>query len=262
MYPLLLLLLLLSTPRLEAAELTLTLPAFDDGSHRYYHALLQESLADAGIALTIRQPFAHIPQKRLQRLVATSQVDLLWMLQTTERDRQLTPVRVDLTRGLIGQRVLLIPKGDAKSYEGVRDLASFRALGKVGGLGAGWYDERVWQKNRLPYHVRDGEWRQLFTMLTPDRGINYFSRGVNEVQPEAARYPDLEIEPRLLLVYHRDFHFYLSPAAAKYRETLEQALNQAERSGLMDKLLDHHFRQYLKPLRLEQRVRLELEAPE
>ncbi|MGL5326184.1 MAG: hypothetical protein ACRC91_15905 [Aeromonas sp.] len=261
MYPLLLLLLLLA-PRLEAAELTLTLPAFEDGSHRYYHALLQESLADTGVTLTIRQPFAHLPQQRLQRLVASSQIDLLWMLRSIERDRLLTPVRIDLTRGLIGQRVLLIPKGDAKSYEGVRDLASFRALGKVGGLGAGWYDERVWQMNQLPYHVRDGEWRQLFTMLTPDRGINYFSRGINEVQPEAARYPALEIEPGLLLVYHRDFRFYLSPAAAKYRDTLERALSQAQRSGLMERLLDSYFRNHLKDLPLDQRVRIELETPE
>ena len=78
---------------------------------------------------------------------------------------------------------------------------------------------------------------------------------------EAKDNPNLAIEPRLLLVYPRDFRFYLSKANAGLKPTVEAALKQAEKSGLQQKLIDEYFGPSINSLNLSKRVKINLKDP-
>ncbi len=197
------------------------LPSFIDGTHVYYHDLLQQSLEASGIDIEIKSTqslptIGHVPQKRAVSMLQNDQLSILWRMQSRERDKHYTPVEVGITNNLIGHRILLIPRGKQPVYDKINNLEDLRNAGLVGGFGINWFDARVWKKNKLKYQEVDGEWRHIYPMVaSKNRGIDYFSRGFNEIMLEIKLRPDLEIEKRLMLIYDRDFRFYLSPSTAK-----------------------------------------------
>lgn len=239
-------------------SITLTLPTQMDGTHLFYHELLKQSLADIGVKLVINTPFEHIPQKRLIKMVENNQLSLMWLVQSRERDAQYPFINAPVTKGLIGQRVLFIPKGAQAQYNQINSLEDLQRSGLVAGLGSSWFDTDVWQANHLAYYPQDGEWRALYDKLSRVGPVNYFPRGINEIMTEARLVPNLDIEQRLLIVYDRDFRFYLSESAERHQTLLQEALERADKSGLLQRLIDTYWLKDLKKLNLEKRVVIRL----
>ncbi len=245
----------------HAMDITLRMPTLASGNHRYFHKLLTEALRQAGHHLTI-VPVDNLPQTRMALYLENGELDLNWFVQTKERDTKFVPIEFGLTRGLIGQRVLLIPKGAESEYAAVNTLEDFIALNKTAGLGKGWADLQIWKENGLKFMEQDGDWKLLYGMLASrSRGVDYFPRGANEITAEAANRPELAIEPRLLLVYHRDIHFYLSRSQAQLQPVLEAALRKADKSGLHQQLINEFFGPALVGLNLRKRVKINLKVP-
>lgn len=244
----------------RSEALSLTLAATPDGTHAYYHELISGSMKEAGQEVKVRVKKA-MPQRRILMLLADGELTLHWMVQTDDRDKKYLPVRVGLTNGLIGHRVLFIPKGSQSVYDAVETLDDFRNLGKIGGFGKNWFDVKVWRHNRLRYFEQDGEWRTLYKKLPLGRDVDYFSRGANEIVVESYLHPDLDVEKNLVLVYDRDFRFYLKPGADKIRDMIENAVQKARESGLMDKLIRKHFKEVFEKLNLDNRKRILLDLP-
>ncbi len=229
--------------------------------HLYYTRLLEESLRAAGYEPELIF-VKDVPEPRLWGMVAQDQLSLIWGVQTSARDHDYASIKNALTNGLIGQRILLVKAGHAGDYAQVRTLDDFRKLGKVGSVGVNWFEAEVWNFNLLPLYIKTGDWRRLFSMVeNGDRGIDYVVRGAGEIAKEAAEYPGLAIEPHLILSYERDMHFYLSPGAVRYKSIIENALAQADRSGLKKKLMAQYLLPELKNLNLDKRVALKLATP-
>jgi hypothetical protein len=244
-----------------ARDITLRLASGASGNHRFYHSLLTESLKAAGHTVTVVS-YENLPQTRILAYLDIDRLTLHWLLHTPERDAQYTRIDFPLTQGLIGQRILFVPKGNENVYASVRDLAQFRELGKVAGLGKGWFDVTIWEANQLPLLEQGGDWRQLFGMLAAEnRGVDYFPRGATEISAEAQMHPELAIEPHLLLTYQRDFVFYLSKGNSSLKPIIESALRQAEKSGLQKRLIDDYFGNSLQQLNIDKRVKIRLSTP-
>ncbi|MBE9609509.1 hypothetical protein [Chitinilyticum piscinae] len=257
-----LILLLLLSPLALCEDITLRLQARRDGQHEYYHRLLSEALRAQGHTVTL-QVSPELPAARRNQLLESGEISVHWLLQSKQRDAQYLPVPVGLTKGLIGQRLLLIPRGASTRLAGVNNLADLQALNLRAGMGKDWFDVRIWQFNRLPVFEQTGDWQLLYRMLlTPERQIDYLPRGALEIGPEQQSRPELEIEPRLVLVYDRDFIFYVSPREPGLHDAISQALTAAAESGLQQRLLEQHFRKQLQPLNLQQRVRIPLVVPD
>ncbi|MBD1556782.1 hypothetical protein HC752_07520 [Vibrio sp. S9_S30] len=242
-------------------KVTLTLPAFSDNGHAYFHELLVESLKAQGIELNIVTPSKHTPQKRIVHMLNKNQLSVYWLVKTPERNAKYHVIDVPLTEGMIGQRVLLIPKGAQARYDKITTLEELQKLGVVAGLGANWYDIDVWKANKLPYHVKDGEWRELYEMLNIEGGVNYFPRGMHEVVAEAKSQPQLSIEKNLILKYDRNMVFYMSELSLEHKLLIERALKHAKESGLIKRLIDKHWKDTLKTIKLEGRTIIELTSP-
>ena len=246
----------------SAERIKLKLAILPDGKHRYYHELLDIALKNAG-----HNPFIErvggLTQEQIDQSLANNRLTLHWFLQTKARDERFVPVTVGLTNGLIGQRILFISKDQQNMYTNIASLEEFRKLGKSAALGRIWFDVDVWKHNRLKVTTQDGDWRAIYAKVAAgEPGFDYFPRGCIEVIDEALQHPELDIERRLLLVYERDFYFYLSKENEKYQSILESALKSFKASGAMDNLIKKHWAGALNILDYEERVRITLETPE
>ncbi len=243
------------------SDVQLNLPTFKDGSHHYYHELLQQSLSQAGHHVTIRET-PHQPQTRTIQDLIDSRISLYWLICTAERDQLFTPIKIKLTEGMIGRRVLLIPQNQQKIYNSITTLNEFRQLNVVGVFGTNWFDAEVWKHNRLLFIIKNGDWREIYRPLAENnRGIDYFSRGIIEILAEHKLHPYLDIEQRLLFEYDNDFCFYLSDAASRYQKVIEHSLKLAESSGLKASLIKKYWGNDLEALNVNSRITLKLESP-
>ncbi len=242
-------------------RLDLKLVSFSDGKHQFYHELITESLKAIGYTVNI-QSVADVPQPRIDAMLEQGELSLYWYLPNAERNQKYLPITVGLTNGLIGHRVLFIKKGAQAEYNNVRTLDQFRALNKVGGFGKNWFDVRVWSANNLRYYEQEGDWKVLYRMVEAgNRGVDYFSRGINEIVAEAPQYPNLDVEQNLMLVYDRDFQFFVAPGNRDLVPILTRALNQARQSGLIDRLVRKHYAEVFSRWGFERRIKIQLQTP-
>lgn len=245
----------------RAEQITLRLMPLPDDTHLYYIALLDAALRADGHVLHIDYA-ERASQPRVWNMVANNKLSLVWGVQTRARDKAYASVANELTNGLIGQRILLVPKGQEQAYAQVRNLDDFRRLGKVGGVGVNWFEAEVWRLNALPMYAKSGDWRQLFPMVASGvRHVDYIARGANEIINEVHNRDGLVVEANLLLVHTRDVHFYLSPQTARYKAIIEHALARADRSGLKKEVIARFFQHDFKALNLDARLKLKLRTP-
>jgi hypothetical protein len=245
----------------QAERIRLKLALLPDLKHRYYHELLNIALKVAG-----HNPFIErvggLTQEQIAQYLTKDRLTLHWFLQTKERDTKYVPVRVGITNGLIGQRILFIPKGQQPIYDNVNTLDDFKKLEKSAALGRMWFDVDVWKHNNLKYVTQAGDWRDIYRKLADQvTGFDYFPRGCNEVIDEALLHPEIDIERRMMLIYDRDFYFYLSEANAKYQPILESALSSVKKSGIMDDLIRKQWAGALNIMGYDNRVRIQLATP-
>ncbi len=261
--PVVMLLLLVSSAYSDV--ITLHIPIVDDSPqlHIFYHELLETAMKEVG--LTPKLITSKLPQLRIKGYFDDGRISIYWMVESDERNKQYIPIEVGLTNGLIGKRILFIKKGEQHLYDGVKTLEDFRNLNLVGGMGKKWFDVKVWKANNLGYKEHPGNWKAIFKMVSSGRDYNYFSRGLNEIVEEAKQYSDLAIEKRLVLIYDRDFRFYLSKtgenAGAKYKNVIEHALKKAKDSRLIERLVRKYWANDLKALNYDKRTKIHLRTP-
>lgn len=264
MTPLLLCLSLATIPA-EGDTITLHIPIIDDSpnQHRFYHELLYQALTQTGHTPDFISPT--LPQLRVKSYLASGRISIYWMLETNERSRKYKLIDIGLTNGLVGKRILFIRAEDQPLYSAVNNLDDFRNLNFVAAIGKGWFDRQVWSLNELPYKIKHGNWKTVFKMIPKHRSFDYVSRGVNEIHVEAKEHPHLSIEEKLVLIFERDFKFYLSNTGdhpgLPYSDIINTAMNQAKDSGLIDKLVKKYWRDAFEMLNYKQRTKIKLQTP-
>ena len=236
----------------------------DPGAHHgFYRNLLESALIQAGHRVEINSP--KIPHRRAIALLKNDEIDIYNLIQSADRDRLFVPIRVGLTGGLIGHRVLFIPKGDAHLYASIHSLEEFRALNKVVGMGANWFDSKVWVLNGLEVFKFTGDSNLLFGMVGSRRpGIDYYSTGFNEAAEELIQFADagVELEENLMLIYDRDYRFYMSKESGrKYGAIIESALKKAKASGLVKRMVKDFWHKDMDKLDFYGRTRIHLKTP-
>lgn len=240
----------------------LKIPIISGQRHLYYVGLLEAVLRASGHTPKI-EIIQKLPQARLWNEVERGGISLFWGLPTPERETRYIGIGRDLTGGMIGQRVLLVPIAQQSVYAKVRSVDDLRATGKVAGLARGWVDVGIWNTSQLPVYVKEGEWTELFKMVSDGgHGVDYLSRSVLEAEHEMGENgAGLVIEPTLMLKYDLDMRFYLSRQSAALQPVLESALAKAERSGLIKKYSRGYYKALTRSLNLKERKVLPLPLP-
>ena len=232
------------------------------GAPSYVQEVLGQALKEAGFTPRFELQ-GEFPVMRREALLASGELTVAVMGETDERNSRFLPIHVGLTGGLQGKRILFIPQGAQKLYDGVKSLEDFRRLRKVAGMGSPWADVAIWRANHLPVVAVDGNWKVLFRQVASGRrGVDYLPRGVNEILAEWPNHRELVMETHLVLVYRQDQILYLSPRHPELLSVLRKALEKARDSGLIQRLAAHFYRSVEgPPINLGRRVQIRLTLP-
>ncbi|MRV75224.1 hypothetical protein GJ700_26255 [Duganella sp. FT92W] len=204
------------------------------------------------------------PQRVAQELALPhGRVNVMARAAAPAFERDFLTIRIPIDKGLLGYRVLLVRKDDLSRFAQVRSLQDLRKL--RAGMGKGWADVAILAHAGLPV-VEGSAHENLYAMLMAKR-FDYFARGVDEAQWEikeyGARYPQMAIEPTLLLRYPLPRYLFVRRDAEG--ESLARRLKAGLETMVQDGTLDALFRQHksgvIEPLHLDRRRLLTLANP-
>lgn len=237
---------------------------YEKGPEVYEIALLQLALdhtADEG-PFRLENQGLDLSEDRAVISLNQGAFDVTFMVLTRQRERELLPIRIDLTRGIQGFRVFLIRKQDAAAFAEVKtlgELARFKA-----GFGAQWGDLGALTSNGLPV-VTSAEGSRLYPMLAIGR-FDYFPRGINEVwdnlTQHAAEAPQMMVEENLALFYPLVQCFVVAKTSQPLAARIERGLQMALSDGSMKRLFMKFHQQDLERAQIGHRRVLMLSNPD
>ena len=234
-----------------------------DSRYAYRTHLLQlilEKSRDEG-AFTLQPLYTNVTPDRGLTLLQSRRIDVVSLPATPEREQLFRAVPVDIMRGLLGYRVLLIRKQRQADFSAIRSLEQLRNFSV--GFGSQWADLPILQHNGLNV-VATPQYQNLFAMLDKGR-FDAFPRGLNEawheVEERTISQPDLVVESSLLLYYPYPVYFFVNRDDKALAERLERGLARAQADGSMRRLFLQYHAEALRQANLAQRHLISLENP-
>ncbi|WP_047243028.1 ABC transporter substrate-binding protein [Chromobacterium subtsugae] len=191
-------------------------------------------------------------ERSLEELRRGHAVNVAWSSTSEARELSLLPVRVDLRKGLLGYRIALIDGKRQPEFDQVHSRAD---LGRfLIGQGKGWGDIKVYQAAAL--RVSTGRYDMLFGMLS-QRRFDLLPRSVLEVFDEYrhfhGKYPNLEVEQRLLFYYPWPYYFSCNRDDPALTERLRLGLARMRADGSFDAIFWKYHRDALRQARMSER---------
>jgi hypothetical protein len=233
---------------------------FENDKSDYAFELLQLALAKAGSAHRAElTPLYRQQNRAIAELLANSgKVHVVGTMTSAEREAQMLPVRIPISKGLIGWRILLLRESMRDLLRGVRNAHELKDVRMA--LGSDWPDLAPLRAAGLaPATV--SSYNRLFGMLKAHR-IDAVPRSINEIWSEVKRYPGLAADPHLVLHYPAADYFFVHRDNAALADDIRRGLEAAQADGSFDRLLLGYYRPMLVKAALGNRRVIELPNPD
>ena len=210
----------------------------DDYAVQVLELALEQTRHDFGPASLHRIGLRMTQNRAMREMRNGRYIDVLWMMTTSAREEQLTPVRIPLAAGMLGVRVPVLPKHRGEAFEEIADLAELQQ--HVAGQGHDWPDTAILRHNGIRVTTSTG-YETLFRMLELGR-FDFFPRGIQELAAEEDLYQryGLVPYPDLLLAYHAPNYFFVAPDNDALALRLETGLERAVADGSLEALMRSH----------------------
>lgn len=197
----------------------------------------------------------------LRELESSERIDLAAFAPTPERELQAIPIRIPVSKGLLGFRVCLIRAGQENAFSGIKSLDDWISQGLRIGQGSHWPDTPILEANGITV-IKSVRYKPLFTMLEKQR-FDCFSRSVNEISSEleGLQTNKFAIEKNLLFVYRLPTFFFVSKHKPELAKRIERGLHLALEDGSFKRLFEKLHGPTLTNLNLKQRKVIYLENP-
>lgn len=246
------------------AAATLTLRYFPSGKIYEYRwklldLALQHTKAEGPVKLV---PLAEeVTQDRGISLLQAGDIDVIAFGTNRERESSLLPIKIDILRGIVGFRVLIIRARDqariAKLDEqGLRKQLTF-------GLNSQWADLPIMRANGFAVET-SSNYDTLFPMLAEGR-FDAFPRGLNEagieLQQRKAQFPQLALERSKALYFPYPVYFWVSKRNDKLAGRIERGLKLALEDGSFRKLFESYHAAEIATLKNQPRQVIRLRNP-
>ncbi len=211
---------------------------------------------------TLRQSTVLMNELRLVREVKRGvHINVIWTSTSPSLEKELLPIRIPISKGILGYRIFLIMRENEPKFSTVRTLEDLRRF-RVG-QGMDWGDVKVFEGNGLPVETGSG-YEGLFRMLAEGR-FDYFSRGINEAfkELEARKdaFPEMVVEKDLALYYPWPYYFFVSPRSPRIAERLEKGLNRMIADGSFTAIFLKYNKASIDKARLRSRRIIRLVNP-
>lgn len=234
----------------HAHAATLIYPLTSEGIDSRYdydwavlRAALEKTVPSFGTFDQRQSPVAMSPSRVVQEMATPAgRINIFVRASSPELETQFRPIRLPVDRGLLGYRLLLIRQADRARFAQVKSAADLRPL--RAGVGQGWADIAILQNAGISV-VEGSHYAGLFAMLAAGR-FDFFSRSADEALREFgerhATFPQMEIEPTLLLHYPLPRYFFLRRDAQG--ELLARRIEAGMEMMIRDGSLNALFQRY------------------
>lgn len=163
--------------------------------------------------------------------------------------------------GLVGYRIAFVHQSNLQNLRKVTELEELKDLLILQGIG--WLDGDILQANGLTVSNVTNK-TSMYKMISLNRADLYF-RGLNEIKNEILynkpMYPEVEIEPYIVLHYPLPRFFVTSKENAHNAKRVELGLKKAYADGSLIKLWESVYLEDIQFINLNKRHVIELENP-
>lgn len=158
---------------------------------------------------------------------------VMWTVTNRERETLLRPIRVPISKGLLGVRLLIIRKEDQATFAAIKSPDQLKSL--MAGQGINWPDAKILMSNGFSV-TQAKDKNVLFRMLVAKR-FDYFPRGVVELEQDKAFMEEhnLMVDPHWLLVYSNPMYFFVNKNNEELAQRLEKGWQIIYQNGQHDK---------------------------
>lgn len=194
----------------------------------------------------------------LKQLREGQEYEVVHTMTHAGRERLLRPIRIPLTKGLLGLRLLLVRKEDVAKFSKNMDEAELKKM--LFGQGSSWPDTQILELNG--YRVEKiKQYQNLFKALK-DGEIDAFPRSVVEIYDELLIHQSqLAVAPGIALRYDAPVYFFVSPKNKELAERLEYGLKKALFDGSFNRLFETYLGKHVKQADLDGRKIIKLQNP-
>lgn len=236
-------------------------PEFEDDSRNEFPvALLELALQKTGVRYELKASDSTMRQSRaLKRLEDNLEINILWSMTDSQRELQLKPIRIPITRGLIGWRVFLTHKNSPFLHAKINDLSDLLKYSPVQGIG--WPDTKILQANG--FNVVTARDYVEATEILNNKLADFFPRSVIEVLPELKNQysTDFRLRNDIVINYPTAFYFFTNNSNLTLSRLVETGLTLAIEDGSYDELFMQHYGETLELLDIKNATYYKLENP-
>jgi len=168
-------------------------------------------------------------QKRKVAMLLNDEIDIIYAGTTTDLEDTLRQIRFPITRGNIGQRLLVINKIHQPVFRQISNLADLQQRTAL--LGFGWPEVELFSAAQMP--ISERVYDDIFLVMN-DGSRAYFPRGVLEASAELTDRPylvNLAIDAHLLLRYKSAVFFFVHPDNQKLADLITREFSRAYLDG-------------------------------
>ena len=212
----------------------------DSRDHNFYMDALTWVLNKSGADYQlIHTEHPASSQVRKVALVKKDQIDVMYAGTTKELEQQLRPIRIPITRGLVGTRLLIINNKYASDYQQVQTLDDLKQYSGI--LSFGWPEKEIFEAVGLKQEEK--LYDEIFVNINQGSRY-YFDRGILEDYSELIsrnkKLPDLVVESNLLLQYKSAVLFFVNPANEYLANVIEDGFEKGYQDGSYEEFFYNH----------------------
>lgn len=203
-----------------------------DENAEYAIGMLRLALQKVGKPFEIIVKDDALSATKLREELVAGNIDVIWTATNMDMEENALPVRVPLYKGLLGHRILIVHKDNARLFDNVKTMDDVRRFRY--GQGVGWTDTTIMEANGLKV-VPATKYEGLFHM-TDGKRFEAFPRGVHEPWGEINRHKDLDltVDTNVMFVYTMPYYLMVTPGRPDLAADIERGLLMAVEDGSFD----------------------------
>lgn len=226
----------------------------------YPLALLDLALQKTGVRYELKPSLKPLHQGRaLRRLEENLEVNVVWSMTDVQREQQLRPIRIPITRGLIGWRMFVTHKNSRFLSAKINTMADLLNYLPVQGIS--WPDTKILQANG--FNVVTGRDYVEGTQIINNKLADFYPRSVVEVLQELDNQysTDLRLRKGLAIYYPSAMYFFTNKQNVTLSRLIETGLNRAIEDGSYEELFTQYYGGIIEQLDIKNSLYFRLANP-